>query len=81
MSTREQIVQMLDQVPDYCLVNLQAYIQGMIAADEAADEMIAADEAADDVYCEQLYREYEKDPDRGQYMTEAELCKELGITL
>ena len=71
MSTREQIVQMLDQVPDYCLVNLQAYIQGMSAADEAAD----------DVYCEQLYREYEKDPDRGQYMTEAELCKELGITL
>ena len=44
MSTREQIVQMLDQVPDYCLVN-------------------------------------EKDPDRGQYMPEAELCKELGITL
>ncbi len=71
MSTRERIVQMIDQVPDYCLGNLQAYLQGMIAADEAAD----------DDYCERLYQKYENDPDRGQYMTEEELCKELGIAL
>ena len=44
MSTRERIVQMIEQVPDYCLSSLQAYLQGMIAADEAAD----------DAYCEQL---------------------------
>ena len=69
MSTRERIVQMIEQVPDYCLSSLQAYLQGMIAADEAAD----------DAYCEQLYREYEKDPDRGPYMTQEELYKELGI--
>lgn len=71
MSTRERIVQLIDQVPDYCLNNLQSYLQGMIAADEAAD----------DAYCEQLHQAYENDPDRGQFMSEDELCKELGIVL
>ncbi len=38
-------------------------------------------EASDDAFCEQLYRQYEADPDKGETMTEAELCRELGISL
>ncbi|HJB59805.1 MAG TPA: hypothetical protein H9771_09170 [Candidatus Faecalibacterium faecipullorum] len=34
---------------------------------------------AEDAFCEKLYQQYLSDPDRGQYMTEEELCKELGI--
>ena len=36
---------------------------------------LTADEDADDAYCEQLY------PDRGQTLTEDEVCKQLGIAL
>ena len=28
MSTRERIVHLIDQVPDYCLNNLQSYFAG-----------------------------------------------------
>lgn len=42
---------------------------------------LTADEDADDAYCEQLYQNYLKDPDRGQTLTEDEVCKQLGIAL
>ena len=37
------------------------------------------DEDADDAYCELLYQSYLKDPDRGQFYTEDEVYRELGI--
>lgn len=52
MSNKEQILQLLDKVPEYKLGYILAYIQGM-----------AIDEEADDAYCEQLYREYLQDTD------------------
>ena len=55
MSDREKIVQLLDEVPAYKLGYILAYVQGL-----------TADEDADDAYCEQLYQNYLKDPDRGQ---------------
>lgn len=36
---------------------------------------------ADDAYCEQLYQDYLKDPDRGQLYTEDEVRKDLNIML
>ena len=70
MSDREKIVQLLDEVPAYKLGYILAYVQGL-----------TADEDADDAYCEQLYQNYLKDPDRGQTLTEDEVCKQLGIAL
>ena len=51
-------------------ISLVTYVQGL-----------TADEDADDAYCEQLYQNYLKDPDRGQTFTEDEVCKQLGIAL
>lgn len=52
MSNRERIIQLLDDIPDYKIGYVLAYIQG-----------IAADEEADDLFCEQLYQDYLDDPD------------------
>lgn len=70
MSERERVVHLLDTVPDYKLHYLIAYIEGL-----------TADEDQDDAFCEQLYQSYLQDPDRGQFYTQDEVCKELGITL
>ena len=64
MSDREKIVQLLDEVPAYKLGYILAYVQGL-----------TADEDADDAYCEQLYQNYLKDPDRGQTFTEDKQLK------
>lgn len=71
MSEREMCIKLLDSVPEYKIGYVLAYIQGLTVSDEAED----------DAFCEQLYRQYEADPDKGETMTEAELCRELGIVL
>lgn len=70
MSERERAMQLLDAVPDYKLCYVLAYMEGL-----------TADEDRDDAFCEQLYQNYLNDPDRGQFFTEDEVCKELGIVL
>lgn len=70
MSDKEKIVRLLDDVPAYKMGYVLAYVQGL-----------TADEEADDAFCEHLVEEYEKSPDKGQFVTEEELCKELGIAL
>ena len=55
MSTREKCNMFLDAMPEYQLELVLAYIQGMKAFEEAAD----------DAYCEALYQKYMNDPDRG----------------
>lgn len=70
MSERERAIQLLDAVPDYKLCYVLAYMEGL-----------TADEDRDDAFCEQLYQNYLNDPDRGQFLTEDEVCKELGIVL
>lgn len=52
MSEKEQIIQLLDNVPNYKIGYVLAYVQG-----------IAADEAADDEFCERMYQNYLNDPD------------------
>ena len=49
MSSREQIVQLLDDVPDYKMGYVLAYIQGIVA-----------DERADDLFCEQMVQKAKK---------------------
>ena len=71
MSNKEKIIALLDSVPDYKTGYILAYIQGITAEEDAAD----------DASCEALYQQYQNDPDRGETMTEDEVCRELGIAL
>jgi hypothetical protein len=70
MSNKEQILQLLDKVPEYKLGYVLAYLQG-----------ITIDEEADDDYCEQLYQEYLQDesPDKDEEYSLEECKKEWGI--
>ena len=52
MSNREKIIALLDSVPDYNMVYVLAYVQGITAAEEA-----------DDLFCERMLENYENDPD------------------
>ena len=71
MSTREKCNQILDTMPEFQLELVLAYIQGMTALSELED----------DAYCETLYQKYLQDPDRGEFISEEELSKELGVVL
>ncbi len=71
MSTREKCDMLLDTMPESHLKLVLAYIQGMKAFEEAAD----------DAYCEALYQKYLNDTDKGEFISEAELCSELGIAI
>ena len=52
MSNKEKIVALLDNVPDYKMGYVLAYIQGL-----------TADEEADDLFCERMIENYKNAPD------------------
>lgn len=52
MSNRERVIELLEQVPDYKMGYVLAYIQG-----------ITADEEADDIFCQRMVESYENDSD------------------
>lgn len=70
MSNREKIVQLLDDIPDYKMGYVLAYVQG-----------ITADEEADDIFCERMVQNYLNDPDSDKDETYSleECKKEWGI--
>lgn len=70
MSIKEQCMELLNNVPDFKLGYVLAYLQGL-----------TADEAADDAYCLSLLREYENDPDpdKNQAFTLEDCKKEWGL--
>ena len=69
MSDRELCVKLLESVPEYKIGYVAAYIQGLIA-----------DEAADDAFCAQLYENYLKDPERGEFVSFDEALKECEVS-
>ncbi len=52
MSNREKVLALLDSVPDYKMGYVLAYVQG-----------ITADEEEENAFCEQMWQDYENDPD------------------
>ncbi len=70
MSNREKIIALLDHVPDYKIGYVLAYVQG-----------ITADEEADDAFCQQMWENYENDPDpeKDQGYTLEECKQEWGL--
>lgn len=72
MSNKDKIIQLLDDIPDYKMGYVLAYVQG-----------IAADEEADDLFCEKMVNNYinDPDPDKDKAISIDELAKELGVKL
>lgn len=72
MSNKDRCMQLLNDVPEYKMGYVLAYLQGLLA-----------DETADDAFCEQLYHEYlnDTDPEKHEAVSLQSLADELGITL
>lgn len=70
MSDKERAMQLLDSVPDYKMGYVIAYLQGVIADDEA-----------DEAFCDGLVAEYEADNDKGNFISIDEMAKMSGISL
>lgn len=70
MNNRERAHQLLEDVPEYKLGYVIAYIQGLIA-----------DEKADDAFCERMYREYEEidDPDKEEFISLEDAARACGV--
>ena len=71
MSEKERAAALLDMVPDYKLGYVVAYMQGLIAETEAAD----------DAFCDALYEEYKADPDKGNVVSLEDAAAMLGVSL
>ena len=69
MNDTERAVALLDYVPPYKMGYVLAYLQGLIA-----------DEEADDAFCENMYRKYLDDPDRGDFVSLDDAVQELGVS-
>ncbi len=71
MSNKEKIINLLDNIPDYKMGYVLAYVQG-----------ITADEEADDIFCRRMLENYENDPDpeKDKAFTLEECMKEWGIS-
>ena len=70
MPERDMSKNLIDMVPDYKIGYVLAYLQGLIA-----------DEEADDAFCKQLWEEYkaDPDPDKDRSYSLEELKLEYGI--
>ena len=68
MSAKELCMQMLQNVPDYKIGYVLAFLQGL-----------TADEAADDDFCERLVEEYEADPEKDVAFSLEECKREWGL--
>ena len=69
MSDKERAVALLEYVPPYKMGYVLAYLQGL-----------TADEEADDAFCENMYREYLNDPDRGDFVSLDDAVRALGVS-
>ncbi len=52
MSNKDRVISLLDNVPEYKMGYVLAYVQG-----------ITADEENDDAFCERMWENYQNDPD------------------
>ncbi len=70
MSNKDRVISLLDNVPEYKMGYVLAYVQG-----------ITADEENDDAFCERMWENYQNDPDpdkdKGYSLEECK--KEWGI--
>lgn len=70
MSNRELAMQLIDNLSEYKLGYVVAYLQG-----------INADEAADDAFCEQLLDSYNNSEDKSDFVSFDEAVKMCGVDI
>ena len=70
MSEKEIAMQLLNNLPDYKLGYVIAYLQGL-----------NADETADDKYCASLIKDYEDSTDKGEFVPFDEAVKMCGVDI
>ena len=70
MKNKERAIQLIDSVPAYKMESVIAFLQGIIA-----------DEEADDAFCKSLIAEYEADDEKGDFITIDEMAETCGISL
>ena len=68
MSNKERCIAILDSFTDAQLANI-------------ATMLLAAQEAIDDAFCEALYENYQKDPDKGNPVSLEDAASALGVKL
>lgn len=66
MSNKERAIELLEQVPEYKMGYVLAYIQG-----------ITADEEADDIFCQRMVENYENAPDEDKENIPLEDCLKM----
>ncbi|MCH5299015.1 MAG: hypothetical protein J1E96_04550 [Ruminococcus sp.] len=64
MSNKELAIQLINQIPDYKIGYVLAYLQGL-----------SADEAADDEFCAKLLEDYQNSTDKGEFVSFEEAVK------
>lgn len=69
MSDKERAAALLEYVPPYKMGYVLAYLQGL-----------TADEEADEAFCENMYRKYLDDPDKGNPVPLDDVVKEMGLS-
>ena len=70
MSEKELALRLLEDVPEYKLGYVIAYLQG-----------ITADDKADDAFCENLYSDYIASDDKDQFVTLDEMARMCGVDI
>jgi len=70
MSEREQVIQILDQLPDYKITKILYLLKGIQIDDEIEDEL----------FCERLAERYLNDPEH-EIISFEEAIKESGLTM
>ena len=68
MSNREKAMALLENVPDYKMGYVVAYLQGL-----------TADEEADDLYCQRLAENYRNDPEKDTEYSLEDCKREWGL--
>ena len=68
MSNKERCIAILDSFTDAQLANIAAML-------------LSAQEAIDDAFCEALYENYQKDPDKGNPVSLEDAAAALGVKL
>ena len=70
MSNKELAMQLINNLSEYKLGYVVAYLQG-----------INADETADDMFCNQLLENYENSEDKGDFVSFEEAAKTCGVDI
>ncbi len=70
MSNKELAMQLINNLSEYKLGYVVAYLQG-----------INADESADDAYCEQLLDDYNNSDDKGDFVSFEDAVKMCGVDI